>query len=76
MIAFLTQYYRGLGHSNRIKLIAEKTGADAPVVVIDQLFNPPLNYQVPQEAILKDFKTPCIDFCGLVLESFDHPVRN
>jgi predicted glycosyltransferase len=56
MIAFLTQYYRGLGHSNRIKLIAEKTGADAPVVVIDQLFNPPLNYQVPQEAILKDFK--------------------
>lgn len=56
MIAFLTQYYRGLGHSNRIKLIAEKTAEAAPVVVIDQLFDPPLDYKVPQEAILKDFK--------------------
>ena len=25
MIAFLTQYLYGLGHSNRIKLIAEET---------------------------------------------------
>lgn len=54
MIAFLTQYYRGLGHSQRIKFIAEKV--DEEVVILDQLFQPPLTYDVPHEAFLKDYK--------------------
>ena len=54
MIAFLTQYYRGLGHSQRIKFIAEEV--DDEVVILDQLFQPPLTYDVPHEAFLKDYK--------------------
>ena len=38
-IGFLTQYYRGLGHAQRIKFIAqEKTAENNDVVVMDQLF--------------------------------------
>ena len=47
MIAFLTQYYRGLGHSQRIKFIAEEVGKKHDVLIIDQLFEPPLSYSVP-----------------------------
>jgi len=54
MIALLTQYYRGLGHSQRIKFIAEKIKND--VVILDQLFAPPLEYSVPHESFLKDYK--------------------
>ena len=53
MIALLTQYYRGLGHSQRIKFIAEKINQD--VVIFDQLFAPPLEYKVPHTAFLKNY---------------------
>ena len=56
MIAFLTQYYRGLGHSQRIKFIAEEVGKKHDVLIIDQLFEPPLNYSVNHISFLKDFK--------------------
>lgn len=55
-IAFLTQYYRGLGHSQRIKFIAERVGKTEPVIILDQLFEPPLTYSVPHIAFLKDYK--------------------
>ena len=58
MIAFLTQYYRGLGHSQRIKFIAEKTAEFADVIIIDQLFQPPLDYEVEHVSFLKDYKLP------------------
>ena len=54
MIALLTQYYRGLGHSQRIKFIAEAIKDD--VIILDQLFTPPLDYNVPHTAFLKDYK--------------------
>ena len=41
-VGFLTQYYRGLGHSQRIKFIAEKTADYTDVVIMDQLFRPPI----------------------------------
>ena len=56
MIAFLTQYYRGLGHSQRIKFIAEEVGKKHDVLIIDQLFEPPLSYSVPHTSFLKDYK--------------------
>jgi len=56
MIAFLTQYYRGLGHSQRIKFIAEEVGKKHDVLIIDQLFKPPLAYSVPHTSFLKDYK--------------------
>lgn len=55
-VAFLTQYYRGLGHSQRIKFIAEKLGETEKVVIMDQLFQPPLSYSVSHVAFLKDYK--------------------
>ena len=55
MIAFLTQYYRGLGHSQRIKFIAEEVGKKHEVLIIDQLFEPPLQYAVPHVSFLKDY---------------------
>ena len=48
MIGLLTQYYRGLGHSQRIKFIAEKIKDN--VIILDQLFSPPLEYDVPHTA--------------------------
>tara|TARA_S200002703_G_scaffold148178_1_gene144637 strand:+ start:2418 stop:3539 length:1122 start_codon:yes stop_codon:yes gene_type:complete len=53
-IGFLTQYYNGLGHSQRIKFIAERVGETEDVLIIDQLFRPPLIYKVPHIAFLKD----------------------
>lgn len=44
MIAFLTQYYRGIGHCMRTKFIAEEVAKTHPVLVIDQLFKPPIDY--------------------------------
>jgi predicted glycosyltransferase len=58
MIAFLTQYYRGLGHSQRIKFIAEKTAEFEDVIIIDQLFQPPLDYTVEHVSFLKNYKIP------------------
>ena len=55
MIAFLTQYYRGLGHSQRIKFIAEEMGKKHDVLIIDQLFEPALQYTVPHVSFLKDY---------------------
>jgi len=60
-IGFLTQYYRGLGHSQRIKFIAEKTAERHDVVIMDQLFQPPLDYKVPHIAFLGDYKIPDIN---------------
>ena len=58
MIAFLTQYYRGLGHSNRIRLIAEKTNKLSECLVVDQLFKPPFEYGVKSIAFLDNKKVP------------------
>ena len=33
-VGFLTQYYRGLGHSQRIKFIAEKTAEYHDVIIM------------------------------------------
>ena len=44
MIIFLTQYYRGLGHCMRTKFIAEKVAKTHRVLVVDQLFDPPISY--------------------------------
>ena len=44
MIIFLTQYYRGLGHCMRTKFIAEKVAKTHDVLVVDQLFDPPISY--------------------------------
>lgn len=57
-IGFLTQYYRGLGHSQRIKFIAEKTSEYSDVVIMDQLFQPPIEYSVPHIAFLRDYEVP------------------
>ena len=58
MIAFLTQYLYGLGHSNRIKLIAEETSKYEDVIIINQLFKPPLSFNVPQVSFLEDSQPP------------------
>jgi len=60
-IGFLTQYYRGLGHSQRIKFIAEKTAEHSDVVIMDQLFLPPIDYKVPHVAFLGDYTPPSLD---------------
>ena len=54
-IGFLTQYYRGLGHSQRTKYIAEEVAKFKNVVIIEQLFTPPLKYDVPFVSFLRDF---------------------
>ena len=51
MIAFLTQYVYGLGHSNRTKLIAEETAKYHDVLIIEAVFRPPLNYNVPVDKV-------------------------
>tara|TARA_B100001094_G_scaffold318612_1_gene362418 strand:+ start:767 stop:1885 length:1119 start_codon:yes stop_codon:yes gene_type:complete len=60
-IGFLTQYYRGLGHSQRIKFIAEQTAKHEKVVVMDQLFEPPIKLSVPHISFLKNFTVPGMD---------------
>ena len=42
MILFLTQYYSGLGHSMRIKHIAEETAKLTDCCVVNHLFKPPI----------------------------------
>tara|TARA_B100000424_G_C22945714_1_gene503405 strand:+ start:12985 stop:14115 length:1131 start_codon:yes stop_codon:yes gene_type:complete len=42
MILFLTQYYSGLGHSMRIKHIAEETAKFTDCCIVNHLFKPPL----------------------------------
>ena len=54
-IGFLTQYYRGLGHSQRTKYVAEEVSKFEEVVIIEQLFSPPLKYDVPMISFLRDF---------------------
>ena len=62
MILFLTQYYRGIGHANRIKLLAEETAKHHETVVVDHLFKPPLDikgvkhYAMLESYQLKDIK--------------------
>lgn len=60
-IGFLTQYYHGLGHSQRIKFIAERVGKTEKVVIMDQLFRPPLSYSVPHVAFLGDYDPRSVD---------------
>ena len=42
MILFLTQYYSGLGHSMRIKHIAEETAKLTDCCIVNHLFKPPI----------------------------------
>ena len=57
MILFLTQYYRGIGHANRVKLLAEETAKHTPTIVVDQLFRPPLKIEnVTHYAMLESFQ--------------------
>ena len=58
MIAFLTQYVYGLGHSNRTKLIAEETAKYADVIIIEAVFKPPLDYKVPVISFLENSLPP------------------
>ena len=51
MILFLTQYYSGLGHSMRIKHIAEETAKLTDCCIVNHLFKPPLKI----EGIKKEF---------------------
>jgi len=36
MIIFLTQYYKGIGHANRVRLIAKEVGKTHEITVVDQ----------------------------------------
>lgn len=57
MVLFLTQYYRGIGHANRVKLLAEEVGKTTDCVVVDQLFKPPLEFpNTTHYALLHDYK--------------------
>ena len=58
MIALITQYYRGLGHSNRTRLIAEEVNIHEECIIIDQLFKPPLEYKVKHLSFLGDLDKP------------------
>ena len=53
MIAFITQYYRGLGHAMRIKYITDCMDKDS-FIVINQLFNPPINYNTKYSYYLEE----------------------
>jgi predicted glycosyltransferase len=54
MIAFITQYYRGLGHAMRIKYISDCLPKNS-FVVINQLFNPPITYNTDKSYYLEDY---------------------
>ena len=58
MIAFLSQYVYGLGHSNRTKLIAEEVAKYDDVLIIEAVFKPPLKYNVPVISFLGDLLPP------------------
>ena len=53
MIAFLTQYYRGLGHAMRIKYISDCLPKSS-FIVINQLYNPPVNYNTEHAYYLEE----------------------
>lgn len=53
MIAFHTQYYRGLGHAMRIKYISDNLPANS-FVMINQLFNPPIKYNTEHSYYLEE----------------------
>jgi hypothetical protein len=53
MIAFFTQYYRGLGHAMRVKYITDCLPKDS-FIVINQLFNPPLEYNTEYSYYLEE----------------------
>ena len=53
MIAFLTQYYRGLGHAMRIKYISDCLPKDS-FIVINQLYNPPIAYNTEYAYYLEE----------------------
>jgi predicted glycosyltransferase len=53
MIAFLTQYYRGLGHAMRIKYISDCLPTDS-FVMINQLYNPPISYNTKHSYYLEE----------------------
>lgn len=56
MIGFVSQYVYGLGHSNRIKLIAEETAKYSSVLIIEAMFKPPLDYKVPMVSFMDGVK--------------------
>lgn len=53
MIAFLTQYYKGLGHAMRIKYITDCLPKDS-FIVINQLFKPPIKYNTDKNYHLEE----------------------
>jgi predicted glycosyltransferase len=55
MIAFLTQYYRGLGHAMRIKYISDCLPKDS-FIMINQLFNPPIKYNTKHTYFLEELE--------------------
>jgi predicted glycosyltransferase len=59
MIIFLTQYYKGIGHANRVRLIAKEIGKTHDITVVDQLYKPPINFEnADHVAMMKDFVLP------------------
>ena len=65
MILFLTQYYSGLGHSMRIKHIAEETAKLTDCCVVNHLFKPPIE--------IKGIKT---EYTLVKSEDYDHSEPN
>ena len=59
MIIFLTQYYKGIGHANRVRLIAKEVGKTHEITVVDQLYKPPITFENADHiALMQDFKLP------------------
>jgi len=52
MIIFMTQYYRGLGHSMRIKHIAEEISKTHETMIVHHLLKPPIEFNVQHEVTL------------------------
>ena len=60
MIAFLTQYYRGLGHAMRVKYISDCLPKNS-FVMINQLYNPPIKYNTEFSYYLEEIPPKNID---------------
>jgi len=60
MIAFLTQYYRGLGHAMRVKYISDCLPKNS-FVMINQLYNPPIKYNTEYSYYLEEIPPKNID---------------
>ena len=54
MILFLTQYYRGLGHSQRINHIVYETSKFLPCIVVNHLLAPPIDWHTDNVFTLED----------------------